>query len=318
MNLITIIVPMFNEENNIEQCVITLRNQSNQNFNVVFIDDGSTDNTLLKLESLLNTQDNFNYTIIKQSNKGAAEARKVGIETASSKYVMIYDCDDLLSDNYINCFYETYHEYLDVDIIIPNACTQKKDGGWGEYEFYTDDKILNALDCLKNSFYIWKIHGWFAIKRNIILKSYDDYKVFNPDNKNYINNDEVITRFNFYNSKLIVRSEAIYYYCYNSSSTTKKINQNLYLKINNALIIDQSFSSYGGPENLTKCELISTLWSIFRFKQNHKLEIDNIDNWNKKLKKTINDLYHIEFLRSVPLKQKLQLTMMRVNYIIEY
>ena len=102
--LITIVVPMFNEENSIEQCLKSLTAQSNQNFNVIFIDDGSTDSTLKNLKQLLKNkqhQYSFSYEIISQENAGAAMAREVGVRNTETEYIMFLDCDDAISDNMI-------------------------------------------------------------------------------------------------------------------------------------------------------------------------------------------------------------------------
>lgn len=317
MKLITIIVPMFNEENNIEQCVVTLRNQINQNFNVVFIDDGSTDNTLFKLESLLNTQNNFNYRIIKQSNKGAAEARKVGIKTASTEYVMIYDCDDLISHNMTEAFYNTHANYNNADIIIPNLSIQQANGTWKSFVFFSNKKVLDPIESVKYTLDGWKIHGSFAIRKNIMLKSYADYKKYNPKDKNFVNNDEVITRLNFINSKVIARSSGIYYYCFNSSSTTKKINSNLYLKIENALIIYRLFHDIKFLTSSAKAELVSTMWGVFRILKVYNREITNENMWHNLLQETLLNVNYFSYLKSLPAKQKLQISILKINYLLK-
>lgn len=78
---IAIITPLFNEEKNIPKFIKNLDQQTNKNFNVYFIDDGSTDSTLEILYKHLRTVD-INYTILTQKNSGAAEARYNGINNA--------------------------------------------------------------------------------------------------------------------------------------------------------------------------------------------------------------------------------------------
>lgn len=316
MNLITIIIPMFNEENNIKKCISNLKKQTNHSFKVIFIDDGSTDNTVDTLENTLDKEIRFEYTIIKQTNRGAAEARKIGIKNSITEYIMIYDCDDSISDDYIECFYKTYLTHRDADIIFPNALIQNEDKSWNEFKFYSDDIILKPIECVKNCLYGWKIHGWFCARKDIFLKSYEDYERFNPKNENFINNDEVITRLNFYNSKLIVKSPAIYYYCFNQQSTTKKLNQMSYLQIKNALILGEIFSDNEDLNFDSKTELISKLWGTFRSLQIHKNEISNQDSWNTLLKEAVNSLNYYELLKLLNMKQKIQLSILKLKYSI--
>ncbi|WGF03935.1 glycosyltransferase family 2 protein [Acinetobacter baumannii] len=83
-------------------CVDVLKKQTNQNFDVIFINDGSTDNTVKILKECLGLDTYFNYKIITQENQGAAAARENGIQQADTDFVMIFDCDDKISNNYID------------------------------------------------------------------------------------------------------------------------------------------------------------------------------------------------------------------------
>lgn len=316
MNLITIIIPMFNEAEHIEQCITNLKNQFNQDFNVVFINDGSTDDTVSILQDELKNDINFQYEVIQQSNQGAAAARQSGIQASTTEYIMFYDCDDLLSTNMVEEFYKAYKKNQDVDIVLPEMSNQIQDGSWKNFNFYSTDELLKPLDCVKNSLGGWKVHGCFSIKKDIILKSYDEYKKYNPKNENFINNDEVITRLNFLNSEKIIRSRGKYYYCYNSNSTTKKINPMSYLRINNALIMDKLFSNLPDLYYVTKSELLNTIWETFRFKQIYKGKLKNPEDWEALLKSSISELDYFELLRILPMKDRIRLSIMKTNYFL--
>ena len=313
MNLITVIIPMYNEEKNVEKCISTLINQTNHNFDVIFIDDGSTDQTLTKLKGLLQKQIKLNYKVLTQTNRGAAAARELGVTQSVTEYIMFYDCDDSLSDNMIEAFYENHHTYLNADIIIPRMSIQNEDGKWNELKFFSDEKLLDPLDCVKYSLNGWKVHGCFALKKNIFIKSYSDYKKFNPSGQNYINNDEIVTRLNFRNSEVIVRSNAIYYYWFNQLSTTKRINEKTYLKIKNAIILDQIFSYDCNLRKHTKAELISTLWGVSNYKNQHIKVLVNATEWDRLLKQSIEDICYFKNIIRLPLKQKVQISLLKIK-----
>ncbi|MGS4874670.1 glycosyltransferase family 2 protein [Acinetobacter nosocomialis] len=90
-SLVTVIVPMYNEEKKVALCVDVLKKQTNQNFDVIFINDGSTDNTVKILKECLGLDTYFNYKIITQENQGAAAARENGIQQADTDFV--YPCE---------------------------------------------------------------------------------------------------------------------------------------------------------------------------------------------------------------------------------
>lgn len=316
MNLLSVVVPMYNEQENIENCINILKSQINQNFDVIFINDGSKDNTIENLRNCLNLGVEFNYKIIEQENKGAAAARKNGIDNALTEFIMIYDCDDKLSNNIIEEFYSVYDKYPEVDIIMPNVQMQIEDGGWNEFNFYTQSAILKPIDCIKNSIDGWYVHGWYIVKKNVFNKSYSDYKNYNAEEDNYINNDEVITRLNFLNSKIIVRSNATYFYCYNSLSTTKKINEKKYLTIKNAVILNKIFKKNNEINIKTKAELISNLWGAYVYIHKYQSKIRNLDDWNNELKNSLNYLNYLNIIATrLAIKKKVQLTILKLLYL---
>lgn len=312
MNLVSIIVAMYNEESNVQSCIETLKAQINQRFDVIFIDDGSTDNTISNLKRLLSSGVEFNYRIIEQKNQGAAAARKEGIRHVSTEFIMILDCDDKLSTDLVKEIYEKNNEYTSVDIIIPNMRVQNINGEWRDFVFYTKDLQLKPLDCINNSLNGWRIHGCFGVRKSIIHKSYEDYEIYNKNNENYLNNDEVITRLNFKNSKKIVRSHAEYYYCYNTLSTTKKINDKKYLMIKNALIMNDIFLNYEKLQVRVREDLIAVLWGVSLYMNRHKKDIENIAEWKKLTRETTREIKYLSFLDHLSFKKKIQLTILKL------
>lgn len=278
--LISIIIPMFNEENNISNCLENLYSQSSQDFHVIFVDDGSTDNTVKILsEQLSSNIPLFSYEILNQENSGAAKARESGILNAETAYVMIFDCDDKISENTIETHMNSIINEEDIDIIMPDVLIEGENG-YKKFTFYNQKIIYSGLECLEHSLGRWGVHGWVCAKKSIFEKSYNEYRKYNSEEKNFINNDEVITRLNFLFSKKIVRNNATYFYQNNLESTTKKINQNRYLMLNNAVILYKLFGkNMGVISQNAEDELISSLWglTLYLFKYNRK--INNADRW---------------------------------------
>lgn len=94
MNMIkiSIIIPVYNGAEYLNSCYDCVRKQSLKEKEIIFIDDGSTDNTL----SILNTLRNYeNVIILSQENAGAGAARNYGISNAKGEYVAFLDVDDV-------------------------------------------------------------------------------------------------------------------------------------------------------------------------------------------------------------------------------
>lgn len=89
---ISIIIPVFNGENSIETSLNSLLNQTYHNFEVIIVDDGSTDCTSKVIESFTEKDSRFIYLF--QENKGVSAARNKGLKNAVGEYICFLDSDD--------------------------------------------------------------------------------------------------------------------------------------------------------------------------------------------------------------------------------
>ncbi|MFD2905896.1 glycosyltransferase family 2 protein [Sphingobacterium anhuiense] len=98
MNKITIIVPIYQVEDYIVECARSLVSQTNQQFDVIFVNDQTPDRSILFLEEYLQSSDpKFNWTIIhNQKNLGLSASRNKGISFADTEFVMFLDSDDFI------------------------------------------------------------------------------------------------------------------------------------------------------------------------------------------------------------------------------
>ena len=91
MPQISIIIPVYNAQKTLVQCLQSIFNQSFKNFEIIAINDGSTD----KSQKIL-TQYQNKITIVNQLNQGAAKARNVGAKLARGEYIIFCDADIIL------------------------------------------------------------------------------------------------------------------------------------------------------------------------------------------------------------------------------
>lgn len=97
--LISIIVPVYNSKEYINKCLDSILNQSYENFEVILINDGSTDNSLLILEEY-ETNDK-RIKVFSIDNAGQGNARNVGLTKSSGEYIAYIDSDDHIEQNYL-------------------------------------------------------------------------------------------------------------------------------------------------------------------------------------------------------------------------
>lgn len=99
---VSIIVPVYNAEKYLKQCVESLLSQTYRNVEIILVDDGSPDESP-ELCNAYASKDK-RVRVIYKKNEGAALARKTGLEAATGEYVLFVDCDDWLEPNTVlNC-----------------------------------------------------------------------------------------------------------------------------------------------------------------------------------------------------------------------
>lgn len=91
MKKVSIIIPLYNEEKYIKECVRSVVNQTYKNIEIIVIDDKSTDNSLNELKSI---KDKRIKIIELKENKGVSNARNIGIKEATGDYICFLDSDD--------------------------------------------------------------------------------------------------------------------------------------------------------------------------------------------------------------------------------
>lgn len=109
----SIIIPAFNSENTIKRALCSVQNQSFGDFEVLIIDDGSTDNTAKICKDFTGYDKRFKYHF--QTNKGVSAARNYGISIATGEFLLFLDSDDAYLPNYLSVLNEVITLHSDCD-----------------------------------------------------------------------------------------------------------------------------------------------------------------------------------------------------------
>lgn len=110
--MISIVIPLYNKESLISNTIQTVLNQTLQDFEIVVINDGSTDNSVAEVKKI----DDSRIRLINQKNAGVSAARNRGIQEAKGKYIAFLDADDKWHPHYLESINELIKEYPDCDV----------------------------------------------------------------------------------------------------------------------------------------------------------------------------------------------------------
>ena len=106
MTLISVIVPVYNVENYLTECVNSILNQTFKDFELILIDDGSTDNSGVLCDKFAELDSRVK--VIHKKNEKQGAARNCGVRFANSDLISFVDSDDYISSTYLEDLYKVY------------------------------------------------------------------------------------------------------------------------------------------------------------------------------------------------------------------
>lgn len=227
MKKISIIVPMYNAKESVIRCLKSIYIQKYDNYEVIIVNDGSTDNCNLMVEEYI--KDKKRFSLLSIENSGVSHARNIGIENATGEYITFMDADDYLEDialenimsilntSDIDCLKFGYYKKLG-KIVKKYNFNCKCDSILAKKDYKTSvfPKIL-----LNNDFSsVWNL----VVKSSIIKKiKFDETKKYAEDRK--FNFDVLSNSNNVY-----ICSEPLYYYVINNKSVMNNVHSEKAIK----------------------------------------------------------------------------------------
>lgn len=248
--LVSIIIPVFNAEKYLRQCLNSILAQTYTNYEVVIINDGSTD----KSGDIIDDYGKYDDKIhpYHRNNGGVSSARNFGISVASGEYICFIDADDIICSNYLDILYTAIQKgadssiagfkHIDVPqdkeiIVVPQKEEIKN----------LNDSILDFLDFEKPDWqrYLWnRLFKMSVIKKNNIRFREDIY---------YKEDGVFLVDYLCKSNGLVSYSnQIIYYYRQNQNSALgslhTKFNKKILTNINAHLLILEQLKKAKLPE----------------------------------------------------------------------
>jgi glycosyltransferase involved in cell wall biosynthesis len=216
--LISIVIPVFNVEDSLSRCLDSILNQTFKNFEIIIVNDASTDNTQQVIDRYKATFPNHIQSIIKE-NGGPGEARNFGMKKAVGKYLTFADGDDTLEPNYFDVIINAIEKHQpDLVFIAYQRIYNRKQSllekiyPFGSWNIYDTPVSLSSHPEI-----ICKTEGapWLRIiKREIIAEN--EKLLFS--NGKMAEDQEASLRWFLHTPKIVFCKEPIYNYVIHSKS----------------------------------------------------------------------------------------------------
>ena len=217
--LVSIIVPVYNLEGYVENCIRSLMKQTYENIEILCIDDGSTDNSATVIKKLADGDQRVKY--IYKENGGVSSARNKGLEVANGEYIMFVDGDDYMHYQAVEIFVDSI-EISDFDIVCaPEFKTSLIDESMSEIVNHKcEETDHNGLFSYKYGSVLGK-SVWAKIFKADVAKSVCYIEKFSGgEDTNYL--IKILTQ----GARVgIVEEKLYYYYCRENSSSNSSFNE---------------------------------------------------------------------------------------------
>lgn len=228
---LSIIIPVYNAEKYIGKCLDSLLGQTLKEFEMICVDDGSTDNSLAVLRKYAGTDSRIH--VIHQENKGCNAARKMGYKHAKGKFIALVDADDWVENDIYEIVIEKMEE-RNADCAIFNWYMERKADSFrcpAVDDFFLMDKELIYKISLAglcggcNPLVKGRLEGWpwnKVFRKKIFDKLDVDGKLFSDETRHFEDALNNIRLFQHIDSILFMRQYGYHYRTGNHLSMTAK------------------------------------------------------------------------------------------------
>jgi glycosyltransferase involved in cell wall biosynthesis len=120
MFIVSVVIPLYNKEPHVKRALRSVLNQTIQDFEIIVVDDGSTDKSLQKVKSFSDPR----IRLITQENSGVSIARNKGIEEANFKLIAFLDADDEWMPDYLETILRLRENYPDAGMYVTSLKTE--------------------------------------------------------------------------------------------------------------------------------------------------------------------------------------------------
>ena len=208
---VSVIVPVYNAEEYIGATLDSIINQDFNSYEIIVVDDGSTDQSPEIISEKL-TKSTADYRIIRQDNAGVSSARNRGMQEATGEYLVFIDADDYVTGNHLSELYNGQTDFSMVQFI-----KKENDNLSTPHRFSTEsmacDEFIKKELRMEMPFNFWQLmYKASIIKENSIR--------FNP-NLIYGEDIDFALRALLYGDEVAISNEATYYYIQHSQSAIK-------------------------------------------------------------------------------------------------
>lgn len=302
--LISIIIPVYNVESYIEQCLTSIQKQTYENFEVILVNDGSTDSSLEICHSFRDADERFR--VFTKPNEGQGIARNFALTKCSGELVTFIDSDDAVEIHYLENLIRPFQVSSEIDLVIGGYKKVDNQGTIFYREQYIEGelpvdkvkmRILGALPDVEDSI---KGTVWNSLYRTKIIQ---DSAIQFPSEKEFFSEDTLfnIRYLQSLKGKVFLLASSAYLYRLNLDSTSTKYDPHKLVLIND--YYDSILGIYSGNEEAKLRVSLIYLMNLKRviFQEKKNPENKSLHAMRKNISRILKDSHVRSILNNYPI-----------------
>lgn len=267
----SIIIPVYNSEKYIINTLKSIINQTYKSYEVILINDGSTDKSLQIIESFIENKENF--TVINQENLGVSAARNKGLEYSKGEFICFLDADDFWESAFLeeafNCINQTSSDvYICGVNTLDNVSGKRKKIKISNCLQREIDRIIDGT--------IWAATGTWVIRKKIIIK----YNIKFDENRKWAEDQEFIVKAAIVSKVFINNKHLFTYRLHENSLSDYSMDKLKEVDVwKDILLFSKKFSSYQQQKKIRETITKYRIPMIFVRVGFESLKNDNLDTF---------------------------------------
>ena len=220
MTKVSIIVPVYNVVDYLSDCLESLVKQTLDDIEIICVNDGSTDSSLIVLEKYEKQYDFIK--IINQRNKGLASARNAGIAAAKGEYLGFVDSDDWIDTEFYEKLYEAAKRH-NTDIAAASIVRKREHSQKFRINYFDEEIFFDIQDKISACNVPEMCYVWNKIYKKSFL---DNNSLIFADGKNF-EDIRFTIRALYYSKSLVTVPDIYYYYRVRKNSIVKTLSNEM-------------------------------------------------------------------------------------------
>lgn len=253
MPLLSVIIPFYNGEKYVKRIGEMFLAQSERDFELICVDDGSTDGTLKALEALKNTE--LTVKVIHKENGGVSSARNAGLEHAEGRFISFVDSDDVVAPDYVSVLSQNLAKKFDILVFQLRKLHEndKKEASTTDEGARPYGNIALLTDFAKYP------TRYGAVSLFISKEFYDKYNFRFREGYRYYEDYEFLYRVFFMARDILLTEHQIYFYVLHKGSAIQSFNVE---RLTDVVILEElrDFFKQEAPEFLG----VYDIWCVSR------------------------------------------------------